>query len=252
MGVDATYTDYVCNLASYNDAAPTNVTPVSAAADADDASLTPESTESANQFYDQALNAFRQGYYRDATRLALHAAVDEPKNPDVHVLLMLGMFASGEYRGAAIEAHTVALLGKTPDWPKLFAVYGDADTYTKHLRVLEKYVREKPGSPEARFLLAFQYMMEGHKAEAKREFLEALKLAPRDRLTAQLLISQGGTVPEDIAKQLGDLTQKGVGVKTTPPPPPEPAPVKDPAPSNAAPPQKDAPVTKESSTAKEL
>ena len=42
---------------------------------------------------------------------------------------MLGLFAIGEYRGAAMEAHAVGSLGKTPDWPKIYSYYGNVAPY---------------------------------------------------------------------------------------------------------------------------
>lgn len=156
-------------------------------------------------FHGRARTAFAQGYYRDVTYLAAHATVDEPENPKTHLLLSLGMFAVGEYRRAAIEAHAVVSLGKTPDWPTLVGLYGKAEPYTTHLRALEKHVHNHPSSPEGRFLLGFHYMMTGHPDEAKGELLEALKLTPRDRIAAQLLKEAGGTIPPDIVEQLSEL-----------------------------------------------
>ena len=153
-------------------------------------------------FYPQALAAFQEGDYRNATRLAGHASIDDPRNPDVHLLLTLGLFAVGEYRGAAMEAHAAASLGKMPDWAKVFTIYGKVEPYAEQLRALEKYVREHPKAAEGRFLLGFLYMTAGHKEAAGGEFLQALRLTPKDRLAAQLLTEAGGTVPEDIAKQL--------------------------------------------------
>jgi len=65
--------------------------------------------------------------------------VDEPRNPKVHLLYSLGLFAMGEYRGAAMESHAVVALGKTPDWPTVYGFYGNVDPYTTQLRKLEKY-----------------------------------------------------------------------------------------------------------------
>ena len=42
-----------------------------------------------------------------------HAAVEMPQNVEVHNLLMLDMFAVGNYRGAAMEAHSAASSRKT-------------------------------------------------------------------------------------------------------------------------------------------
>ena len=55
------------------------------------------------QYYNDARSAFSQGEYRDAMRLAGHAAVESPQNPKVHELLSLASFASGNYLAAATE-----------------------------------------------------------------------------------------------------------------------------------------------------
>ena len=78
-----------------------------------------------SQFQSQALDAFRQGEYRDAVRLATHAIVDNPKSTDAHLLLSLALFAVGQYRGAAMEAHAVVALGTTPDWAMVANIYNN-------------------------------------------------------------------------------------------------------------------------------
>lgn len=159
--------------------------------------------EGAGDFYPQALQAFQQGDYRNSVRLATHAIVDDPKSQEAHLLLSLGLFAVGQYRGAAMEAHSVAALGAVPDWAKLIALYNnDVGPYTEQLRALEKFVHNNRSAPEGRFLLGFQYMIDGHREVARGQFLQALTLAPRDNMAAQLLTKSGGTIPPDIAKQL--------------------------------------------------
>ena len=155
-----------------------------------------------SDFYTEALAAFQQGDFSNAVRLAGHAAIDEPRNPDVHLLLSLGMFALGDYRGAAMEAHAVAALGQVPNWSKVYGIYGNVETYTNQLRALEKYVATHPKAPEGRFVLGFQYMIAGHPEAAKGEFLEALIMAPQDRLAGQLLTKVGGTIPPYVAQRL--------------------------------------------------
>ena len=44
--------------------------------------------------------------------------------------------------------------------------YPDVDTYTGQLRKLEAYVRSNPNSAHARFVLAYQYLCEGHDENA--------------------------------------------------------------------------------------
>ena len=155
---------------------------------------------SESEYYTEALTAFRDGDYANAVRLASHAAIDQPRNQDVHALLMLGLFALGQYRPAAMEAHAVASLGKLPDWPTVYAIYGNVNTYTRQLRALEKFSIKNPSAVEGRFLLGVQYAIDGHKAPAQMEFLAALKAIPKDTVAAKLLTMQGGTVPADIAR----------------------------------------------------
>ena len=161
----------------------------------------PEVGSEPSDFYTQALTAFRKGDYDNATRLAGHAAIDDPRNPDVHILAMLALFARGEYRGAAMEAHAVAVMNHIPNWPTLYGFYENATPYTEQLRKLEKFVREHPSAAEGRFLLGFQYLMEGHKDAAKGQLTEAVKLTPQDTLAAKLLTQEGGTVAADNVTQ---------------------------------------------------
>ena len=187
-----------------------------------DGSTGPAAGQEQSEYYTACLTAFAEGDYPNATRLAGHAAVDQPRNPKVHTMLMLGMFAMHEYRGAAMEAHAVAALGPIPDWPTLYGVYGKVEPYTEQLRALEKFTRKKPEAAEGRFLLGFQYLMAGHRDSAKGEFLKALTLTPKDWLAAKLLTKSGGTIPPEIAKQLPPEPAAQKEPPKGPPPPPEP------------------------------
>ena len=113
---------------------------------------------------------------------------------------MLAMFAAGDYRGAAMEAHAAASLGQPMKWETLYGFYGDVKPYTEQLRKLEQHVTATPNDPAARFLLGYQYLMMGHNDAAKTELTKALIAAPRDRLAAHLLTQIGGTVPESVLK----------------------------------------------------
>jgi tetratricopeptide (TPR) repeat protein len=208
---------YVDYNTYYNDTEPVPYTAAYAPADSADAPDTTDASQASSgggdllDFYPQALSAFQQGDFRNATRLATHASIDDPKNPEVHLLMMMGLFAIGEYRGAAMEGHAVVALSKQlPDWNKIYSLYGKLEPYTEHLRALEKFVRDKPKAPEGRFLLGIQYLMANHKDAAKNELLQAVKLMPKDKQAVQLLKLSGGTVPADIATQ------------QAPPPPPDP------------------------------
>jgi len=134
-----------------------------------------------------AREAFRSGDYRNALRLANHAAIEAPQDPKVHELASLALFALGDYRGAAIEAHAAMVFGPVSDWATLSGHYGDPQAYTKQLRALEKYVGEHKSAADAHFLAAYHYLMLDARADAKDEMAQAAKLTPKDKLAAHVL-----------------------------------------------------------------
>ena len=139
------------------------------------------------QYYNEARSAFARGDYRGALRLAGHAAVESPQNAKVHELISLALFASGDYRAAATEAHAALAFGPPSDWAQLYAYYNDNDRYTAQFRTLEKTVADATKSPPGQFLLAYHYLMTGAKEEAKEHFSQAVKLTPNDKLAQHIL-----------------------------------------------------------------
>ncbi len=171
--------------------------------------------------YARALETFREGSYASALRLAGHAAMDNPRDPNVHLLLSLSMFALGNYQGAAAEAHAVAAMGAKVDWASLIGFYNNnVGTYTSQLRALEAYVTKNPSLTAARFLVGFHYLAEGHKDAAQTELLPVVNAVPQDRITADLLTQAGGHVPESVARQLkekpGHAPEQTPGPKAAP------------------------------------
>jgi tetratricopeptide (TPR) repeat protein len=163
-------------------------------------------TPAEGDYYPQALDAFREGNSKNALRLAGHAAVDNPRDPNVHLLLSLAMFADGNFQGAAVEAHAIAGAGAKVDWPTIMGFYNNnVELYTVQLRLLEAYVVKNPSLAPARFLLGFHYLAEGHKPAAQKEFLQALNAVPQDPISADLLTQAGGKVPESMARQLKEI-----------------------------------------------
>lgn len=152
----------------------------------------PARRKRAAQFFGQAGDAFQTGKYRDALRLANHAAVESPQNPKASELMSLSLFAMGQYRDAASQAHIALALGPPGDWANLYGYYGELSPYTTQLRSLEKFVKENPNAPEGHFLLGYQYLMTGYNDPALREFRESAKLAPADRLAGELVKKYSG------------------------------------------------------------
>jgi len=81
----------------------------------------------------------------------------------------------------------VLSVGPGWDWTTVSSFYPDIDIYTDQLRALEQYVDAKPNEAEARFLLAYHYMTEGHADAAARQLKAVVELNPKDQLSAQLL-----------------------------------------------------------------
>jgi tetratricopeptide (TPR) repeat protein len=183
------YNDYV-----YNDYQTSNPPPAApyvgsyppAAEYAPEAAPPPPAARSDSQFSAQAVAAFSAGNYEEAIRLADHALVDSPKEARTHELLSLAMFALGDYRGAAIEAHAAISLGPVGNWAGIQSYYNNPGTYSTQLRALESYVIGHPTAADAHFLLGYQYLMLSHTDAAKYQFQSARQLTPDDALAVKL------------------------------------------------------------------
>ena len=131
-------------------AAPADVPPQLPPTTMSTAPMGPEQQQAAGdalQFYSKARAAFLQDDYRDALRLAEHSAVEAPGNSKVHELISLALFAQGNYRAAASEAHAAMALGPIADWNDLFGYYNDAQNYTAAKRFGSRKVHGPVAGP---------------------------------------------------------------------------------------------------------
>ena len=67
----------------------------------------------------------------------------------------------------------------------MVGLYPSVDVYTAQLRSLEEYARENPRSAAAHFVLAYQYMVQGHHDVAAGQFERVVELQPNDTLSAK-------------------------------------------------------------------
>jgi hypothetical protein len=67
------------------------------------------------------------------------------------------------------------------------ALYPSPDVYTKQLRALEKYTGDHPDAAYAHSLQAYQYLVLASKDAAVKQLEEAVKLQPKDKLSAALV-----------------------------------------------------------------
>jgi tetratricopeptide (TPR) repeat protein len=146
--------------------------------------------KAAKEFGDKGEAAFRAGDYEGAVHALRHAALDDPKNAVVTMLLGQAFFATQRFEEAA--GATQAAMRRLPKdrWGVVVThyteLYGDTSDYTRQLRALEAALKEKPAKPELRFLAGFHFAYLGFTQQAIDQLDTALKFAPLDELARQL------------------------------------------------------------------
>ncbi len=63
-------------------------------------------------------------------------------------------------------------------------LYGDIKLYTPQLRALEAYAQQNPDDSGSRFLLAYHYMIGGHKDAVLKQLTHVVRLTPSDRVAS--------------------------------------------------------------------
>lgn len=145
--------------------------------------------DQAIELLEAALQAFFATDYEQALGLVDESLRINANDPAAHELRALVLFAIGDYRGSAATLN--ALLAASPgwDWATMRGLYPSTDVYTRQLRALEGYRNENPRSADARFVLAYHYLVAGHVDAAERELGMVVRLEPRDEVSAQILES---------------------------------------------------------------
>jgi tetratricopeptide (TPR) repeat protein len=148
--------------------------------------------------YDQAVAAFRSGDYAQAIQLDQQALAQTPNDTNMHEFLALAYFAQAKYSEAAAPLYAVLSVRPGWDWTTLSGMYPDVDTYTVQVRALEAYVRSNPDSAQAHFVLAYQYLAQGHDSAAVTQLKDVVRLQPSDTISAQIVAAiqpAGGNAP---------------------------------------------------------
>jgi len=146
-----------------------------------------ETVAQATKVFDAAREAFKASDAVWAQTLVETAIALLPSDGTLHEFRALTLFAQGRYQDAAATLYAVLAAGPGWDWKTMRGLYPDEDTYTRQLRALEEYVRKNPSSAEARFVLAYQYLVLGTKDEAVKQLKEVVRLQPKDKLSTALV-----------------------------------------------------------------
>jgi hypothetical protein len=148
---------------------------------------TPES-EQAIKLFDAGLTQFKSGDYQAALRNFDTALQKLPGDPVVHEVRALTLFALGKYKLAAAALNSFLSFAPGMDWTTMSSLYGDnvAD-YEAQLRKLEQYRRTNPNDPASCFVLAYHYLVTGHKDAAIEILKLVLKNQPKDYTAKRML-----------------------------------------------------------------
>lgn len=149
-----------------------------------------DTTKEVESFADKGEAAFRARDYEGAVNAWRHAAIDDPQNGLVVMLLGESLFATGKYEEAAGATQAAMQLLPRGEWGVVVSnaqeLYGKFQDYTTHLRALESAVKSQPEAPALRFLVAFHYAYLGFPRDAVAQLDKTLKLAPQDQAAKAL------------------------------------------------------------------
>jgi tetratricopeptide (TPR) repeat protein len=147
-----------------------------------------ESTaDPAQALFDAARGSFQQGDYAAALKQTDQALTTLPNDTTLHEFRGLCLFALGRYDEAAGTIYAVLSVGPGWDWTTLISLYPGPDVYTSQLRALEGYCDAHRESAQARFVLAYHYLTQGHTDAAVTVLKQVVALQPSDTLSAKLL-----------------------------------------------------------------
>lgn len=126
----------------------------------------------AGPLIDRGDDLFGRGRFPQAAVAYRAAARKAPKDPLAAYALGHGLFAVGDYEGAA-----QALRRGVQLYPALLAVpmhrrdfYGDRRVFDAQLALLQRYVQEHPDHQDARFLLGYNLFFSQQRARAREHF----------------------------------------------------------------------------------
>jgi tetratricopeptide (TPR) repeat protein len=143
-------------------------------------------TQQALAQFENARTAFKNGDYSGALDLTDQALRQMPNDPALHEFRGLCLFALGRYPEASASLYAVLSVGPGWDWTTMIGLYPNVEVYTNQLRALENDTRQNPQSAPAHFVLAYQYMTQGHTEAAVGEFERVVSLQPADTLSKHL------------------------------------------------------------------
>jgi tetratricopeptide (TPR) repeat protein len=170
----------------------------------------PSPTDAAQEQFNQGLEEFKAGNYQQALTQFDATLRQLPKDPVVHEVRALDLFAVGQYQQAAASLNSLLATAPGMDWTTMAGLYGNVDDYTEQLRALEQHCKTNQKDAPAAFVLAYHYLVAGHQDAAIRALKVVVAQQPKDVIAKRMLDSLAPpTSPES-----------AVATNTLPAPPP--------------------------------
>ncbi len=179
-------------------------------APADQAAAPSETDDAGKVALNEARAAFYDGDSPKALKLLDTALKTMPNDTVLYEFRGLVLFSMKNYPESAAATYAVLSAGPGWDWTTMIGLYPSVDVYTQQLRELEAFAKANPKSPDAHFLLGYQYLTTGYAETASKQFKLAQSELPHDKLLKQLV---GMTTPPE----------KSATTETPPEPPEVPA-----------------------------
>lgn len=187
----------VINTYNVTQAAPdSSAQPDASAPPAEAAAAEPPQASESLQVFDQAREAFAKGDYKRALQLDEQAIQKTPSDPVLHEFASLCSFALGDYGRSAAVLNSLLAVAPGMDWTTMSSLYSDVDEYTKQLRALESFCKEKPDDSAALFVLAYHYLVTGQDDPAIKMLQRVVKQQPSDLVSKKLLESLSAPAQE--------------------------------------------------------
>jgi tetratricopeptide (TPR) repeat protein len=147
----------------------------------------PPTTDLGLEQFDAALAAFKSGDYGLALERCNEALRSRPKDPVIHEVRALALFAQGDYKAAAATLNALLTMSPGMDWTTLSGLYGNPDEYSQQLRRVEAQCKSNPRDAAAYFVLAYHYLVTGHADEAVKALRVVVAQQPRDATAKRML-----------------------------------------------------------------
>ncbi len=151
------------------------------------AQATPAGATESERVFDAALTKFKSGDYAGALAGCDKALKAAPGDAVVHEVRALALFALGRYPESAAALNAVLAAAPGMDWTTMSGLYADADDYTPQLRKLEEFCRANPDNAAGHFVLAYHYLVGGHRDLAVEALKVVMAKQPNDAVAKRLL-----------------------------------------------------------------